>query len=100
MQIKDNDHARRIEESYVCFNSTLVISTRVTSLDIRITIPAGLIQRHPNRIYIPALHRNYRGLIAWAIENTSPVDTLVLCPGSVYTVQDYLFTLGIKQPVT
>ena len=100
VQVEDRDDAVGVQQADVALDRVDVVGARVGGVDIRLGVPARLVQRHAHRVdRPPALHRGDGRLVIRAVEDAVALDARVLGARTVDAVQHDLVAVGVDQLV-
>src|SRR5207344_3421113 len=86
-QVKYYDEAIGVQQLDVSLNRGPVIPSLIGGGHVGFAIPAGLVQRYPYCIDVPALHRRYGRLVTRTVEDSLVVHALILGAGTIHAVQ-------------
>ena len=99
VQVEDRHHVVAGQQPHVRLDRPPVGCAPVPGRDVRLAVPAGLVQRHAHRVDVPALHRADRRLVHRAVPEAGAVHAAVLPARAVHAVQHHPLAGRADQPV-
>ncbi len=99
LEVEDHVKPRRLEPVDIAANCPLVGGAAELGIDAVDPQPAGLVQRHPHGVDLPALHHRDRGRVHRPVEQSPTLLAGILGPGAVHPEQPHRLSPAVDQVV-